>query len=180
MESAFSWIGAIIEWFGLFIPRRVIVRKTDRLIKFTYNGEVIEKKPGIRWYWPFTTEIVELTVVRQPLDIRATRFTTKDNRPCIADCTVVYYIQDPVKFLTENYDGHLALSECVSSNLRDALSEMDFEEIQHSESVNESLTSIIADQVGEFGVEIEYVRLQDFTWVIPISIMGTESNKITV
>lgn len=178
MESAFSWIGSIIEWFGLFIPRRVIVRKTDRLIKFTYNGKVIEKDPGIRWYWPFTTEVVELTIVRQPLDIRATRFTTKDNIACIADCTVVYWIEDPVKFLTENYDGHLALSECVSSNLRSILSDMDFAEIQHSESVNESLTSIISDQVDDFGVEIEYVRLQDFTFVIPISITGNDQNKI--
>lgn len=177
MESAFAWIGSIIEWFGLFIPRRVIVRKTDKMIKFTWDGSIQEKGPGIRWYWPFTTEISELTVVRQPLDIRTIRFTTKDGRPCIADCTVVYNIVDAIKFLTENFDGHLALSECVSANLRSALSGLNFEEIQNSESLNESLTTIISEEVEDFGVEIEYVRLQDFTFVIPISIVGNESNK---
>jgi regulator of protease activity HflC (stomatin/prohibitin superfamily) len=177
MESAFSWIGSIIQWFGLFIPRRVIVRKTDKLIKFTYSGDVVEKGPGIRWFWPFTTEIIQLSVVRQPLDIKTTRFTTADGRACIADCTVVYVISDAVKFLTENFDGHLALSECVNACLKNKLSEMTFKEIQESNTLNEELTDIISTDTEDFGVDIEYVRLQDFTWVIPISLIGNDSTK---
>lgn len=177
MESFLGWIGHIVDWFGLFIPRRVIVRKTDRLIKFKWDGNVVEKDPGLRWYLPFTTEIIELTVVRQPLDIRTTRFTTKDNIPCIVDCSVTYYITDAITFLTENFDGNLALSELINAALCKKLRAMTFREIQDSESLNSELTELVATDAEFLGVEIEYVRTQDLTWVLPVSLVGNEGMK---
>ena len=177
MESFLGWIGHIVEWFGLFIPRRVIVRKTDRLIKFKWNGDVVEKNPGLRWYLPFTTEVVEITVVRQPLDIRTTRFATKDNIPCIVDCSVTYYITNPIMFLTENFDGNLALSELINAALCKKLREMAFKEIQSSENLNAELTELVSIDAEFLGVEIEYVRTQDLTWVLPISIVGNDGAK---
>lgn len=177
MGSVLGWIGDLINYFALFIPRRIIVRRTDRLIKFKYDGSVEEKGPGLRWYLPFTTEVVEISTVRQPLDIRPTRLVTKDGIPCIVDCTVTYYIEDPITFVTCNYDSHLALSECVNSSLRSKLSEMTFQEIQKSQTLNDELREDVDEDVKSFGVEIEYVRIQDFSWVIPISLIGLESYK---
>lgn len=180
MQAFLGWFGDIIQWFSLFIPRRVIVRATDKLIKFRWDGSVEEKGPGLRWYLPFTTEIVEITVVRQPLDIRPTRFVTKDYIPCIVDCTVTYYIENPIVFMTRNFDGHLALSECINSALRTKLSEMTFAEIQQSQTLNQELTVKVDEDIEEFGVSIEYIRIQDLTWSIPISIIqNSESQRIT-
>jgi len=50
-------------------------------------------------------------------------------------------------------------------------------EIQESNTLNEELTDIISTDTEDFGVDIEYVRLQDFTWVIPISLIGNDSTK---
>ena len=177
MESFLGWIGHIVDWFGLFIPRRIIVRKTDELVKFKYNGDVEKCNAGLRWYLPFTTEVIEVTVVRQPLDIRTTRFTTKDNIPCIVDCSVTYYIIDSIMFLTENFDGNLALSELINSLLCKKLREMTFKEIQNSENLNAELTELVSTDAEFLGVEIEYVRTQDLTWVIPISIVGNDGAK---
>ena len=177
MGEVFGWLQAVIEWLGLFIPRRLIVRKINRLVKYKYDGSVEEVGPGLRWYWPITTEIEELTVVRQPLDIHEIRFVTLDYIPCIADTVVMYEIVDIVQFTTENYDGHLALSECVSAALRKKLANMTFSQIQLSSIIDDELTSIVMQDVEDFGIEIEYVRLQDFTWTIPISIIYQDKLK---
>lgn len=179
MHELFGWFQALTDFIFLFIPRRIIVRATDKLIKFKWDGSTTEEGPGLRWYLPLTTEITEITTVRQPLDIRPIRFVTKDYVPCIVDCTVTYYITDATTFLTCNFDGHLALSECISSTLRKKLSSMTFSEIQNSSSINDELTVEVENDVESFGIEVEYIRLQDLTYVIPISIItNNENNKI--
>jgi len=177
MESFLGWFGQIIEWFGLFIPRRVVVRKTDKMIKFKWDGSVVAKEPGLRWYLPFTTEIVEITVARQPLNIRATFFTTKDNIACMADCAVTYYIDDPITFLTENHDGYNALAESINAALCKKLRAMDFKDIQNTETIDAELTECITADAESFGVDIEYVRLQNFTYTIPICLHGQGGYK---
>jgi regulator of protease activity HflC (stomatin/prohibitin superfamily) len=148
------------------------VRATDKLIKFKWNGDVVEKGPGIQFYWPILTEIEEITVVRQPLKISEIRLVTKDFIPCVVDTVVIYEITDCIQFITKNYDGFLALSESVSATLRTKLSSMTFKEIQGNEDVNSALTQAVGDDIESFGIEVEYVRLQDFTWCIPLSIVS--------
>lgn len=178
MGEVFGWLQAVIEWLGLFIPRRLIVRKINRLVKYKWDGSVEEVGPGLRWYWPITTEIEEITVVRQPLDINIIQFVTMDNKSCAADCAVTYYITDAIVFLTENYDGHLALSECVSAALCKKLRSMDFKAIQHSEIIDAELTEIVSVDCEPFGVEIEYVRLNRFLPIIGISLVNDKPTAI--
>jgi regulator of protease activity HflC (stomatin/prohibitin superfamily) len=176
MSSLFQWFESIINWFGLFIPRRVIVRKTDRLIKFKWNGDVTEEMPGVRFYWPITTEVEEITVVRQPLNIKPFSLVTKDNIPVVVDATIVYKIIDPVQFISENWDSHTAISEAVSASLRNLLSKKTFKEIQESEDIEDELTQIAQEDTEDFGVEIYYCRLQNFTYCIPISLSHFNSS----
>lgn len=178
MESFLGWIGQIVEWFGLFIPRRVIVKITDELIKYKRDGSVAKEDPGLRWYLPFTTEVVEITVVRQPLDIQPTFFTTKDNISCMVDCVVMYEIIDSITFLTKNYDGFDSISECINAVLCKKLRAMTFKEIQESETIDQELTECASIDVESFGIEIEYVRLQNFTKTYTLSFVGT--NKPTI
>lgn len=172
MESFLGWFGQIIEWFALFIPRRIVVRKTDRLIKFKWNGDVVEKNPGLRWYLPFTTEVVEITVIRQPLDIKPIAFVTADFIPCIVDCAVTYYIDDAITFLTGNFDGHDALAESINAALCKKLRRMKFSDIQNSETIDDELTECVSVDVESFGVDIEYVRLQNFIYIVPIHLIN--------
>jgi len=175
MSSLFQWFESIINWFGLFIPRRVIVKKTDRLIKFKWDGEVTEEMPGMRFYWPITTEIEEITVVRQPLNIKPFSLVTRDNFPVVVDATVVYKIVDAIQFMSENFDSYTAVSEAVSASLRNILSQKTFKEIQQSLDIDEELTTNAQEDTEDFGVEIYYCRLQNFTYCIPISLSHVNS-----
>lgn len=178
MSSLFSWFDSIISWFGLFIPRRIIVRKTDRLIKFRWDGSVTESMPGLRWYWPFTTEIEEISVVRQPLDIQPFSIVTKDMIPALVDATIVYDITDAIQFITENFDPYTAIAEAVSASLRNILSQKTFKEIQESSSVGDELTDIVQVDVEDFGVNIFYCRLQNFCFFIPHGLPVTKPSGI--
>ena len=179
MSALFQWVESLINWFSLFIPRRIIVRKTDRLIKFKWNGDVSEEMAGINFYWPIATEVEQITVVRQPLDIKPFALVTKDYIPVIVDATVVYQIVDATQFLCENFDSYTAVSEAVSASLRNILSQKTFKEIQESVDIDEELTKNAQEDTEEFGVEIFYCRLQNFTYCIPISVNNFSSaNKI--
>lgn len=176
MQGLFSWFDNLINWFALFIPRRVIVRQTDKMIKFTWDGDAKEIEPGMRWYWPFTTDTQIVTVVRQPLDLPEIKFVTKDMVPCVADATVVYEISNVVAFVTMNFDGYICVAESVNAALRNKLASMNFADIQTSENLAGELTQIVQEDLEEFGVEIHYVRLQDFSYALPIALMGLEQN----
>jgi regulator of protease activity HflC (stomatin/prohibitin superfamily) len=178
MDAALGWIGSIIEWLGLFIPRRIIVRNTDKLIKFLWNGSVIQKEAGLRWYWPFTTEVVEITVVRQPLNIDIIQFTTSDGISCAADCSVTYYIEDPIMYLTGNWDSSTALSELVSAVLCKKLRSMTFAQIQNNYEIDEELTELVFTDCESFGIEVEYVRLNRFIKIYAISLLNNNVPKI--
>jgi regulator of protease activity HflC (stomatin/prohibitin superfamily) len=172
MHELFSWFQTLTDGLLTLVPRRKIVRKTDRLIKFRWDGTVVEKGPGLRWYLPLTTEVVELTVVRQPLDIPVIQFTTSDLKSCAADCSVTYYISDAIVFLTENFDGHLAINELIRAALSKKMRSMTFEAIQNSETIDDQLRESVMEDCELFGVEIEYVRLNKFVQIIPISLIG--------
>ena len=172
MESFLGWIGQIVEWFGLFIPRRIIVKATDELVKYKWDGSVEKNGSGLRWYWPIATEVAEITVIRQPLDIQPTFFTTKDNISCMVDCVVMFEITDSITFLTKNYDGFDAISESINAVLCKKLRAMTFTEIQESENIDQELTEYVSIDVESFGIEIEYIRLQNFTKTRTLSFVG--------
>jgi len=172
LESAFSWIKEVMETLGLFIPRRTIVKATDCMVKFKYDGSVLEVGSGLRWHYPFLTEIVILTKVRQPLDISTIQLTTKDGISCAVDCSITYYITDPIAYLVENYDSDLALAELISAVLCKKLRGMTFEEIQHSETIDNELTELITVDAEFLGIETEYIRLNSFIKTTAISLLS--------
>ena len=178
MGNFMSWLDDLIRTLAMFIPRRIIVRKTDKLIKFLYDGSVVQKDSGLRWYWPFTTEVVEITVVRQPLNIDIIQFTSKDGISCAADCSVTYYIEDPIMYLTGNWDSSTALSELVSAVLCKKLRSMTFSEIQNNYEIDQELTELVFTDCESFGIEVEYVRLNRFIKIYAVSFLNNNVPKI--
>ena len=57
MDSALGWIGQIIEWFGQFIPRFVLIDLTQCGVKMRLGREVTVLEPGLHIYWPLPTAL---------------------------------------------------------------------------------------------------------------------------
>lgn len=170
MESVFGWVQQIFDAVLSCFPRRVLVPPTCKLLKYTCLGKIIEKDQGLRWYFPLLTKIEEIAVARQSLnDILPVKFLSKNFIPCIADASCIYYVSDVTKYATENYDAQDAIRESLYASLCSYLNNKPIESLQDLDMINEELTDVVIEDLDGFGVEIECVRINNLTWVIPVA-----------
>ena len=69
MTGAFGWLNSLLTTFGKLFPRLVLVRATHRGVLFRWSGAFIVLEPGLRWYWPVTTDIRLVLIVTRAWDI---------------------------------------------------------------------------------------------------------------
>ena len=169
MEGVSYWLQQIFDIIISFFPHRRIVPPTDVLLKYKWHGGVVCKKPGFRIYWPLFTSVEQITVVRQSLDdMLPIKFMTDKNIPCIADASCIYSVCDPIKYATENYDITDTIRESLSASICGLLTNRSLDSIKNIEQVNIDLTNEIDVDLENFGIELEQVRLNNLSWIIPI------------
>ena len=108
MESLFAWFSNLINFFGSFIPRLRICKKSYKGVKYVRGSNVKVISPGLFIYWPLTTEYEITPVAPQVLNLSVQTLLTKDNKTVICDGCVCYKIIDVEKYLVDNFDS----SEC--------------------------------------------------------------------
>ena len=169
MESVFGWLGQIFEGILSCFPRRIIVEPVYKLVKVKWDGSVVEKGAGIRWYFPLLTSAELVATERQSLDdIKKIHFLSKEGIPFFADAACVYYVTDAILFSTRNYDTLDTIRESLSASIFTLLSGKPFEALKDMESINQEITSAVDIDLEGFGIEIEMVRLSSLCWFIPI------------
>lgn len=162
MSSALGWIGELVYWFASWLPHLVLVRKTERAVKFV-RGKTSEIGPGLHIFWPITTEVEVHPVVRQVLGLGAQTLTTQDGHAVVADGILVYSIVDLHAFLVENYDTEDSLGDVGQAGVRKAVVSRTFEKIQEARAeVDNLLTREAQKLLAPFGVEVEHLRLVSF------------------
>jgi len=102
METAFSWLGQIFEALLQFVPRRVIVRATERGVKWSLWREPVAMEPGIRFYWPLISDIELVIVARQSFNTPHQPLQTKDGVEVVAGGVVVYSISNVERAIGKN------------------------------------------------------------------------------
>jgi regulator of protease activity HflC (stomatin/prohibitin superfamily) len=113
MESAFAWIGWIMEWFGQFIPRIVIVPTTHAAIKFRRGDEVIPLSAGLHFYWPLITVFKQYPIAMQSMDLRPQKLTTADDRAVLVGAMISYRIVDIEKALAHTWDPDSTIADAA-------------------------------------------------------------------
>lgn len=161
----FETIADILRSIGKLIPRLILIRKTEKGIKFMIGGRVREVKPGLVIYWPLITDLEIVAVVRQTLNLPYLTLMTKDKVSVVASGVIVYSIIDTEKYLVENYDAEAAISEVGSASLRDVIVTKTLADIQENNrnTTENALIREAKDAFASFGIEVEYVRLTDFS-----------------
>ena len=164
MDAAFSWIGEIADWVAQFVPTWTLVRATEGAVKFLPGGKTKVLGSGIHWYWPVTTEVETLPVVRQVLDTQPQTIMTKDHEPVYIAGLVVYTIVDLHKFMVENFDAEDSLDDIVQTAIRKTIVNRDFLTIQQARAdVDKRLTTDVQKALEPFGIEVEAARITDFS-----------------
>lgn len=164
METALGWFGEIMRWVGNLLPRWAIVRATEKLVKFKRGHLVQVSDPGIRWYWPAFTDVEQITVVRQTLNLSPQTLMTADGDTVIASGVIVFTIENVVKYLVDNYDADEAIAEVASAALRKVIISKTIEDIQRGRAdIDNALSRETQKLMEDFGILIVYMRLVNFS-----------------
>jgi len=183
MEAAFSWLG---ELFGLlldFIPRWLIVKQTHGGVAFVRgkNAQLVE--PGMRFFWPFWTEIILYPVVRQTMNLPQQTLTTLDGESIQINSIVVYKVDDVLKMLTLQFDIEETIRDLSLASIKTEITSRTFDEITNEQNkIDCDLTESLNEELAYYGVDIVKVALTDFakTRVYTLSGMGNQHKLFPV
>lgn len=172
--NLFSVLGDLVNWLGSLLPRWGLVRSTEAGVVFHRKGQRILKGPRLFWWLPCISEVEIVPVVRQVIDLIPQTLMTKEGKSVIAGAIVVYAVADVHKYLVENHDAERSLAEVANAALREAIVSKTLAEIQENDrkTMDNALTRAAKDHLAEFGVEIERMRLTDFSTAQIVNYVG--------
>jgi regulator of protease activity HflC (stomatin/prohibitin superfamily) len=165
MDTAFAWVGQIMEWFGKLIPRLLILRSTHAGVKFVCGWRVVELKPGLHLYWPLTTEVQVMPVARQTHNLVTQTLTTKDGRSVIIGAVVIYEINNIVDALSNNWDVSDTISDVTQMAVVNVVHNWNLDDLRAdlTGKVENDLSIETRKQLKPFGVKVLRCGISDFS-----------------
>jgi len=105
MTGALAWLNDLIQWFGRWIPRLLLIHPTHMGVRFGPTGRAVAVGPGLILYWPMTHDVVQIPVTTQSIQLCALILPLDDDKPIlprVAVCTLnlQFAISDPVTAAT--------------------------------------------------------------------------------
>lgn len=164
MESAFAWIGQVVEWFGQWIPAKVLVDPTHAAVKFIRGQKGIPLKPGMHFFWPITTTFHHYPVVRQAVDLRSQTFMTTDEVTAIAGGLVVYEVNDIELLIGHTFEPDSTIKEITIGEIHSVLCSMSWSDIRTSLAsgkLDTRLRGEVRKALEKYGVKVINVTLTD-------------------
>jgi regulator of protease activity HflC (stomatin/prohibitin superfamily) len=152
--NALSWLGDIIEWFGMFIPRIIHVKATEEGVMYT-RSKYSKIGPGIHIYLPLWSDYYTYPSKRNTLDLPAQILMTIDKKSIYIEVAVVYSISDIVKALVETYDLEDTIRDVAQGCVKKIVTSYSLEEIREDqEGVDELLTEEIRTELSSYGINV--------------------------
>lgn len=174
IDSAFGWISDFVFWIASLIPRWHFTRATHEGVAYIFGHKVKKWGPGPHFYWPLVTEIDEIPVVRQTMDLPEQTLTTKDGETVLASAVITYRVADVVVALSQQWDYEDTVMDLSQVALRDYICERDFDEIAlKRRQSGKQMGTQANDDLKDWGVEVINMRLQEFAKTKAISLHGS-------
>lgn len=176
--TGFEWIGEALTWVADWIPRPRIVNLTEAGVQFWFGSRVKVVRPGWRLDWPALAQMEIVPVARQTLNMVPLTLMTADNRPVVVGGVVVFRVSDVRCYLVSNVDADEGIAEAARAALRDAITDATLAQIQETDGrkqINRKLAKAAQGLLTSFGVEVEYVRLTDFSTAQVLNVVGAPS-----
>ena len=178
MESAFAWIGHIVEWFGQFFPRWTIIRTTHGGVKWIRGKKVVPLKPGWHIYWPLTTDFETYPTARQAADLRTQTLMTTDGKTMVVGGLIVYEIKDIEAILAHTFDPDQTVKDIAMSAIADVLVKMSWVDIrteQETGTLNLRLRKRVRRELTKYGVKVLKTTITDLAQTRVIKLLQTTS-----
>lgn len=183
MDSAFRWLQEIFDYVLLFIPKIIHIDKLHGGVKFVRGKDPRELKPGLYLYWPVTTRVYTLPIVRQALIVKPQVILTKDEKSVVASALIVYEIGDFLKALTSVWDLDETIKEITQASVPKIIIGHTLKELIDEMGngggslLDKQLTELTRSNLEEFGVRVLYSSFTYFSICNVISLVG--NNDVT-
>lgn len=177
MEGAFAWIGQIIEWFGKFLPRWVILDTTEGAVKFVKGKHPKALGPGIHWYWPVCTTLQEYPTARQADNLRTQTIVTRDDRVVAVGGMLVYDVVDIQKLLAYTHNAATTVTDIALTAVHDVCCQMSWEELKDEQrrgTLDTKLKNTTQRALNEYGVRVIKTMLTDLAPCRVLKLMASQ------
>jgi regulator of protease activity HflC (stomatin/prohibitin superfamily) len=151
--------------FGNLFPRITHVQQTHRAVKFA-GSHAKELSPGIHWWWPLTTEIEEIPVARQTVNLPSQSLVTADGKSVVVGGVVIYSIKSAMDAICKNYDHEDTLKDvsmCTISRVISGLTWNDLLSEHRSGQLRVQLTKSARQSLRPFGFRVSRADLTDIS-----------------
>jgi len=182
METAFAWLGEIMNWVGKWFPRLLIVRSTHAGVRFRHGKVPRPLMPGLRLYWPLVTEVDVIPTARQTHNLPTQALMTSDGKKVVVSGAVVYRIADVLATIARNWDvsdtlndiSMVAITQIVTTHTLEYLLHHLTDEVQHK------LTQETRRRLRRYGVAVYWTALTDFSECMVIKNISSGGQHGTV
>lgn len=165
METAFAWLGQLIQWFAKFIPHVLFIDITQAAIKFRLGDEITRLLPGrLHVYWPFVSVVKIVDIARQTLDLTTQTFETKDGASVLVSGMITYQVTDPVALLTTVYDPDNTIRDVGMTVIQEVLIQYTYDELRNGTvegTLRKELVREAQRELKTFGIKVLKVGLKD-------------------
>lgn len=160
-----GWFSDLMQTFGNLFPRLTQINATHMAVKFT-SGRAKELPPGLHWYWPLVSEIIEIPVARQTVNLPTQALVTRDGKMVVVNGVVVYSIRSAYDAIVKNYDHEETLSDVAMTAIAEVVLGNTYEEMMEfiREGVLENeLSKRARRRLKAFGFQVDRCALTDVT-----------------
>ncbi len=177
MDSAFGWLGQLIEYFSQLVPRVTWVLPTHGAVAFTRGKHVREYGPGLagRWWcplwWPAWTEMYVYPTARQTHNTPGQTLTTNDDVEVTISGVVTYRISDLEKAMTAQHDLEDTIADITEVAMAQFVRSHSFEDIRNEDG--SSLKVAVQKTLQRYGVGVADAGITNFARTRHITIAGS-------
>jgi regulator of protease activity HflC (stomatin/prohibitin superfamily) len=163
MEAAFAWIQQLWTFLVSLVPHLIIVRSTHGGVKYVRGKQIVELKPGIRWYWPIVTETETQPSIMQSLHLTHQILTTADGKTVYVAGLLMYEVVDMVAYCTKLWDADQTIDDISAGALREVVAGKTLEALltNNRGTVDNALTREAGKLLGPFGTKVHRLLLTD-------------------
>ena len=118
--------------------------------------------PGILFVMPIVETISFVDTRTLVINIPRQKVITRDNVPAEIDSALFFQVQDAEKAVISIQDYQFAVSQYAQAALRDVIGGLTLDEmLSDREQIQTEIAHVVEQQVQEWGLHIDSIRLQD-------------------
>jgi len=181
MEGPLAFLNDFFSWAVTYLPNLELMQVNYGGVKFLPGGKVKVIEPGLYVYWPLTTNVKEIPIRRQSIEVQQ-ELTTKDQITVMVKTVIVFQVDDVTKALVQTFDFDDTTEEMGQKGTVGAVMSRNFEQVltdmTEGNDIRNEVTQGARSALRPFGVKVEDAFISSFAETQVFSHAGDGSGTV--